>query len=162
MKNQRRLSLTLGHGIKRNAIYFLSLTGTCTMLVAFSGCNSSKTTKTPHNDTVDEGLSLATNPKLIDFGKLDFRKKYLASFVVNNRSKTKTIQVNQIKTSCPCVSVSPQEFDLPPGQSVHCEVQFDSRDEPEFRGTLMVDVQGYGGDDTKVFECQARIVVTSK
>lgn len=84
-----------------------------------------------------------------------------AGFTLTNPGE-RAIEVDRIETSCDCVAVVPQPFQVPSKGGVPVQVIFDSSGQPEFLGKLRIDVVGYGRLDQMLFRSYVYVEVDRK
>ena len=70
------------------------------------------------------------------------------------------MHVVQVKTSCPCVTVSPLPTRVLPHESFGLTVTFNTAKEPDFRGNLSVGVTDLGDEERIVFRTRVKLTVT--
>ena len=70
-----------------------------------------------------------------------------------------TWRITRVESSCPCLRVSPTEFEVKPGQSITLDVVCDLRSEPDFRGGLLIEVNGLQADGDVLCAAQVAVAV---
>ena len=99
---------------------------------------------------------LRAEPSVLLLGMLKPGDSSEASARIRNTSQVPH-SVDRIVTSCPCVSSSASTFSLGSGEDCVITLKFDSREEPEFRGNLTVEVMGKSRDDELLFQLLVRV-----
>lgn len=64
-----------------------------------------------------------------------------------------------IESSCPCVEVEPKSLTLAPGGMIMLRITLDLSSEPDYRGRLLVKIQGHGADGLVLPVGQAAVEV---
>lgn len=68
-------------------------------------------------------------------------------------------KVERIKTSCPCLRVEPQSFEVGSGEFAELVVGFDPSHDPDFRGGLSIEVTGLSTAGKGVFHARVGLEV---
>ena len=68
-------------------------------------------------------------------------------------------RIARVETSCSCLRVSPTRFVVKPGQSTTLDVVCDLRSEPDFRGDLLIEVNGLQADGDVLCTAQVAVAV---
>jgi hypothetical protein len=108
--------------------------------------------------TLAASLPLTTEPSPISLGRLKPGQSACVEVVVRN-SLGEAIGPARLKSSCPCLVVSPSEIDVGPSDSVAIRVTFDPSESPDFRGELAVPISGVLHDGLVVFRATIRLAV---
>ena len=82
----------------------------------------------------------------------------MGSISIRNRGPT-PIRIARFETSCPCVRVSPSSLDLKADETQEITVAYDSAEEPEFRGSLGVSLEGRGSSNEIAFRTTVEVTV---
>jgi len=104
-------------------------------------------------------LPLEASPNPMLMGKVAAGHSATATILLCNRGAD-VITVQRVDTSCPCLMVGPAPGKIPPGQLEHLAVTFDAGQDPEFRGTLSIELTGRDPDAVIVFRAHVRVEVT--
>ena len=80
-----------------------------------------------------------------------------AHLTIFNRG-SQPVSLDLIETTCPCLTIAPASIALPPGESKTLTIQFNSSAEPDFLGTLLMDVTGHARGQL-LFETQVKLRV---
>ncbi len=97
-------------------------------------------------------------PGRLNLGELPPGGKAVGSISIRNRGTT-PIRIARFETSCPCVRVLPSSLDLKADETQEITVAFDSAEEPEFRGSLGVTLEGRGTSKDVVFRTTVEVGV---
>ena len=103
---------------------------------------------------------LIVEPRAIRLGTIAPGRTAQASATLRNPG-TEAIEVAHFDASCPCVRVTPDRLRIAPGQSAMIGLTFDPADEPDFRGSLAVEVIGRSPDGSAVARGIVRVEVKS-
>lgn len=90
------------------------------------------------------------DPPVIHLGRHPSRESASADFSVINRS-SRSVSVEQVDTSCPCVQVTPASFLLAPGQARTLHASFEPDADKPFHGVLAVEILGRSAGNVPVF-----------
>ncbi len=85
--------------------------------------------------------AIELNPARLDLGKVRPGGMCSGKVLVSNRG-TETILAAQFETSCPCVRATLDREKIGPGEIGTLTVNFNSSEEPDFRGCLSVEYIG--------------------
>ena len=69
------------------------------------------------------------------------------------------MHVSSVQSSCPCVNISQASARILPHESVLLAVKFDSKEQPDFRGALSVELTGIGEDGETLFHTKVSVTV---
>ena len=127
-------------------------------LVGIGISGSGRTSPDAPGASLDSAPSLSAEPPVLLLGDLDAGQAARGSITLRN-PHAEAIEVVRVETSCPCTRVSPSTFQIDPGGSVPLGIEFDSLEEPEFRGTLLVEVTGQGATGGVLFRIKAKVTV---
>ena len=103
-------------------------------------------------------LSSASRGVALDLGTISPGSPAPGSLRLVNPS-AQTWRVAQVESSCPCLRVSPGRFEVSPGQSITLEVVCDLRSEPDFRGDLLIEVNGLQANGGVLCTAQVAVAV---
>ena len=84
---------------------------------------------------------LKIKPESTEFGVLSPGRRARSSIVLTNAG-VEAIWISRIETSCPCVRISPESFQVGVGEAKRLTARFDPTDEPDFRGGAFGDRDG--------------------
>jgi hypothetical protein len=107
---------------------------------------------------IPNGL-LAPTSKTIDFGRVPQRGQRQATFELTNSSRER-VEVAHIWSSCPCVGVDLETSVVEPSQRVVGQINLDLTDDADFRGSLLIDVEGRSVANTLLFSLRVSVTVT--
>ena len=131
------------------------------LLIAEMGCVPS-TGERPSGPSEKSNASLETvgyivSPDPVSLGKIRPGRAASVDFELHNRTAMR-LAVDRIKTSCPCIQVTPRTVRIEPGDSARLTVTYDPTEAPEFRGALSARVDGYA-TERLVFQTQVNLDV---
>ena len=115
------------------------------LLLSATGCAQKGTQQERGSPAAEVGKpnrTLIMSPDPVQLGRIPPNRKVLANVTLKNTGQRPQI-LARIETSCPCVQLRPVSAALKAGEVVTLEVVFDPSDEPGFRGSLAVTVNGY-------------------
>jgi hypothetical protein len=128
-----------------------------TVLGAVVSCaNRNKNGSDSPGGTDDLPLVVKSSP--VDLGSLAPGQRASATLRVLNVSGTEVFLAD-VKTSCPCVHVIAKAEALLPQRATDIQAEFDPSEEPDFRGTLMVDVTGRSKNGVVVLHAYIKVTV---
>jgi len=78
----------------------------------------------------------------VSLGVVSRGQRANAAFSLANRGSL-TLTIERIETSCACLSTTPGPIAIEPGGKKLLDIQFDPFVEPDFHGSLSIDVTGY-------------------
>jgi Protein of unknown function (DUF1573) len=87
--------------------------------------------------------------------------RQLAGEIRLSNAGPKSVLVNRVETSCPCLTAKSVPLEIDPGKSAVLALQFDPREDPGFRGRLAISVNGYTVQDEIAFDTRVRVEVQS-
>jgi hypothetical protein len=105
-------------------------------------------------------FALEINPDPVPLGNVAPGVPRNAIFRLRNRGPQRVV-VESIETSCPCVGVAPHRVCLEPGRDEAMTVTFDPTRDPDFRGSLCVELSGYGTGEKVVFRTRVKLSVSA-
>jgi hypothetical protein len=112
----------------------------------------------PSTDTL---FPLESSPNPLLLGSL--RPGHAASGEISLRNPAREpITIERIETSCPCLSIAPALLEIGPGRSATLIVRFNPAEDPDFRGSLSIEVTGLGTDGAVVFRTHVRLTVAGE
>lgn len=112
-------------------------------------------TTLPHQATTSASISV---PESLSLGTLHPGQSGEISFLARNL-QSEPINVDRIDTSCPCMRIEPRSLNFGPAQSKLIRVSFDTSEDPNFRGSLEVDVIGRGLTGHPVFSTKIEVSI---
>jgi hypothetical protein len=118
-------------------------------------------TDPPPSNITGRRFPLEVSPNVIDLGILRPRHSAAARLTLRNPS-LRTVIVEQIQTSCPCLQAEKQSIILGPQESAALALRFDSSDDSDFRGGLSIEVVGRGVTGGIVFATRVNAVVRAE
>jgi hypothetical protein len=101
---------------------------------------------------------LAISPDPITFGVLNGRTSVRRVISARNMQNV-PLRLARIETSCPCIRVVPLPVQVAPDETQNWTVTFDPSAEPDFKGSLAVEVTGYLPDGEIAFRTNANLEV---
>ena len=117
-------------------------------------CSTERGERTAHNKS-----RLVVDPDPVSLGFLRPGEQGHVTFTVRN-PESNLMVVDEVKSSCPCVSVSNLPARIDPGGSARFVVSFDPAEEPDFRGGLSVELIGMGPDRAVLFRTQVKLRIS--
>ena len=93
-----------------------------------------------------------------DLGVIYQRESARRNGWVKNRTG-KPIQIVRIEASCECLDVQLSKFEIAPGDRALAQLHYDGMKEPDFVGSLQIEVNLIGDNDQKVGTIQVPIEV---
>ena len=102
--------------------------------------------------------SAVTREVDLDLGAIPPGSPVAGSLRLVNPS-ARTWRIARIESSCPCLRVSPTKFEIQPRQSITLDVVCDLRSEPDFRGDLLIEVNGLQADGDVLCTAQVAVAV---
>jgi hypothetical protein len=103
--------------------------------------------------------SVEVDPAVVEMGTVSRGRFATATVVLTNRSGRPVI-LTAVKTSCPCVKVTPQRTTLWPGERVVAEIRFDTSAAPAFTGLLAVEATGVTDGGRVALRLTVHVAVT--
>jgi Protein of unknown function (DUF1573) len=103
---------------------------------------------------------LRISPDPIDLGALSPGKRVETEIALMNVQEH-SVQLASIRTSCPCIRISGSPLQVAPRDSATLALVFDPTEDPDFRGSLSVEVTGLGADGDVVFRTVVKLTVKS-
>jgi hypothetical protein len=94
----------------------------------------------------------------IDLGEVRPGGQKNAIFRLANNGTTE-IEIARIRTSCACLRVELTKTTVRPSEPIEAKVLLDLRVEPDFTGSLGVDVEGFGPAGEKLFAVLVLVAV---
>lgn len=107
---------------------------------------------------LDSADSLIVSPDPIALGVLTPGHSAQTTVTIRNQT-SEAVMVRRFETTCPCILVTPVPIRVGPRGTASLVVTFDPKAEPDFRGSLSVDVVGYADDGGRVLRATADIDV---
>jgi hypothetical protein len=107
--------------------------------------------------SIPAGL-LVPSIQTIDIGTVPQAGKREIRITLTNPTST-TIHVVAIETSCPCLRFKLERAEIEPGEVIAGEISLDFKDEPEFTGSLQIDVRGQSSDVKLAVSIEVKVVV---
>lgn len=98
------------------------------------------------------------SPDPLSLGTLHPGQSATVRMILHN-SGPRSVIVERVETSCPCLQVEDRSIDLPSGESAPLTLVFDSSDEPDFRGALSIEVSGRDTDRRILFHTHVDVEV---
>lgn len=71
-------------------------------------------------------------------------------------------QIEEITSSCSCIKIVPTRLMLRRGAIGQVEIEYSGNEEPEFRGTLNIEIEGYDAARVSKFRTKVQIKVENK
>jgi Protein of unknown function (DUF1573) len=105
-------------------------------------------------------LPLAARPESADLGTLTAGQSGRSELFLFNESGGK-VELERVTTSCPCVRVVGTPLSIGPGLTAKLSVAFDPSEDPDFRGSLRVEVKGLNPDGDQVLYAHVTVEVKS-
>lgn len=106
-------------------------------------------------------MPLVAEPDRLDLGTLGPGQSATSALTLRNPTSF-AIDVERVRTSCPCLVVRPQAFRVEPGASKMLSLCFDPTKDSAFRGGLAVEASGIGSDDATVFRAKVALTIHEK
>jgi len=144
----------------RRVCFILYLVIYISLITAASGCS----TKAPNpaslasRNNLSSSDGLVISPKLIDFGALSPGQSSRVDLRISN-SSTISRTLDRIETSCPCIRISRLPAEIPVRETRVLEVSFDPSEEPDFRGSLVIDLHGFDPEGVEMFQAKIHLAV---
>ena len=101
---------------------------------------------------------LIANPNPIFLGEIKAGTEGRTTTLVRNPT-SESILIDKLGSSCSCIRLSPSRFAVKPGESAELSVVFDPAEDPEFRGTLLVEAVGLGKSGEESLKFKIRVTV---
>ncbi len=139
-------------------------TGAVIILAGFAVVAPSlRRTPPPVNSAADttHRFPLEISPDSLSFGELEQGQLGMATIDVYNPTGREW-NVERIGTSCPCVTIAPQSTQIGPGDKKTLGVQLNPSDDPDFVGSLSVDVIGYAASGGIAFRTRVDVEIRAK
>lgn len=100
-------------------------------------------------------------PSSISLGRLNASQAAQGDWEVHN-STDAIVSVDQIESSCDCVTISPRRFSVEPGSFAKLIINYEPSEYPNFRGVLSVDVDGKSAEGETVFHGIVKVEIVDK
>ena len=130
----------------------------CILLFTKLGCSPG--VQQPNDLSRASGTFLIASPDPINFGKLQPGEVSYRRLTIRN-PRAEGFSVHNIETTCDCIKVTPNRCHISPGEEFLLRVEFNSSEDPEFRGKLGVVIRGISIDGLLLFKSTASIDVTN-
>lgn len=122
------------------------------------GCNNSRTPQQSEKaDTTKKQPAYPIHTQ-VDLGVLIQGESAVTHRWIKNTSE-KPVTIAKVDKSCDCVDLVPAESEIAPNQRVLAKITYDGAKEPDFVGSLQVELKLLDGDGTQVGLVQIPIEV---
>lgn len=107
---------------------------------------------------IAQQCNLVIDPELLSLGNSTSGHVITVKLKIRNLHFD-PITIDRVKTSCPCLMVKSLPVRLSACESVSIEVVFDPNIEPDFRGSLDIELDGLDPAGNLLFQSRAKVVV---
>jgi hypothetical protein len=128
-----------------------------TLVLGSSGCSASL------HSSESEAIPLRPNPlepAMINVGRLDRSEPRRQVSIVLRNATRRHIHISKVQSSCDCVTLEIGAKTIAPGETAKANVHIDNSTDPEFSGSLAVNVKAFDPDNVVVLELRVDLTIT--